>query len=381
MAQLRFKAFLSCSFSENDHEIVDFFKSYLDSFGLDVFRYDYQEPIQLTDAIKNHIKDADCLIAVATRRHHLESGAWMSPDWIQHEIVYANAVGKPIAIFAENDVMIDGLVEKVERYQRFSRESAQLLKQVPQFNKFIVSLYRMLEDHFKDGGELSPDTYCISIKTRDELVSRTTWQTTCEIEVESLINGLEQTIEGLGDVDWLRHPFEAVKDFEFSVLHSPAGVSVKCEPGRSKEDPNQMKVIFDPPLSINERVCYAYRHMADQIRPFTIEEARRAIETSNYWCNNPICTVNMDLFDPTGLLISEVMFPSKYPIHTPNYVVESWESSTPNMTEMTRIREIDGFKVSRLFDRLTLVLTVPKPLIGHRYRITWQPPSESELTS
>ncbi len=379
MAHLKFKAFMSCSFSESDSSIADFFKSYLESFGLDVFKYDFQEPNPLTESIKNHIKESDCLVAIMTRRDRLDSGEWVCANWIQHEIIYANAVGIPIVIFAEEDVKIDGLIKLEERYQRFSRDAAKLLLQVPRFNKFLIALYQLLEERFKMGDVPSPDLYYVSIKTRDEFINLKTWVTTCEFEVESFTDALQQTVEGLGDVDWLRHPFEVVKDFEFSVLNSPKGVSVNCVPGRSKEDPNQMKVRFDPALKTNERVCYAYRYSADQIRPLTIEAARKVIEEGDYWSNNPLCTINMDLFDPTGLLISEVLFPRKYPVYLPDYVVESRESNALNMQEMNRIREIGGFKILRLFDRLTLTLTVPKPLIGHRYRITWQPPSESEL--
>jgi len=110
---------MSCSFAEEDLQIVEFFRSYCDSFGLEVLKYDFQEPLPLSDGVKKQIESADCLVAIATRRNRLESGEWVCSDWIQHEVVYASAVGKSIVVLAEEGVRIGGLVERAERCQPF----------------------------------------------------------------------------------------------------------------------------------------------------------------------------------------------------------------------------------------------------------------------
>ena len=104
-----------------------------------------------------------------------------------------------------------------------------------------------------------------------------------------------------------------------------------------------------------------------------------AIQTHGYWCNVPLCAVNWDQSLPTGRLISEVVFPSKYAISDPKCLVETLESNAPDLKEMDRIQESDGFKAQQFYDRFTLLLSVAKPLRGHRYRITWTPPSEKSL--
>ncbi|MEW6411872.1 MAG: hypothetical protein AB1483_05295 [Candidatus Zixiibacteriota bacterium] len=379
MSLLKFRAFMSCSRAPEDKSIVEFFRSYCESFGFEVLIYDWQEPVPLDDGVKSQITSADCVIAVATRKDRLDSGEWFCSDWIQHEVVFASAICKPVVIFAEQGVKVGGLLDRHERYQPFSREPMELLKQTPYFNKFLMALTRQLESQAVYVDDPSPSVYLKSIKSRDELVSRDIWTTTCEIELQSLVNGLSQSDEGFGDVDWLRFPYEAIRDIEFSVLQAPQGTNMRLDHERSKEDPNVWRVLYEPPLQIGQQVQYAYRYVAERIRPYTLEEAQAAMEAKESWCDSPQCTVNWDMLVSTGHLISEVVFPPKYKIHNPECLVETLDTHQPVISELDRIREVDGFKIQRFYDKYTLVLSVPKPRIGLRYMLTWRPPSEAEL--
>ena len=211
MAEMRFKALLSCSLAPEDQPIVDFFKKYIESFGFDVIKYEFQEPVPLPDGVKNQIRKADCLIAIATRRHRIqeseveESGdSWICPEWIDHEVVYAYAVGKPVAILAENGVRVKGSIEREERYQRFSRDETGLLHGVHLYNRFLLALRDTLEMQLKAGAEEAPLLFYHTVHSRDELLADGNFVTTIEVEVESLVKGLPYCTEGIGDIDWLR---------------------------------------------------------------------------------------------------------------------------------------------------------------------------------
>jgi len=385
---MRFQAFLSCSFAPEDRLIVDFFKEYIESFGFDVVKYDFQEPVTLPDGVKNHIQNADCLIAIATRRHHIQEpkmehekeDSWICPEWIEHEVVYAYAVGKPVAIFAETSVRVKGLIEREERYQRFSREETELLHGVHQFNRFLLALRDMLERRVKAGLEEAPLLFYHTVHSRDELLEDGSFITTCEVELESLVKGLSYCTEGIGDIDWLRAPQEAVDKFEFWILHAPQKTKVIHQFQLDREHPTEWHVVFNPPLDVGDRVNYAFRYHAKSVRPITLEEAERAIQSGAYWSPTPCSVVNWDFQRRVGELLCEVIFPPNYPIHEPEVRVEFNEAGLLALAEMERLKETKAFQVQKFVDRISLNLRVSKPISG-RYMITWRPPRKDELSA
>ena len=72
MAELIFKAFLSCSLAEEDKEIRDFFSEVIRSFDIEPLVYDYQEIGRVTDKVKEHIMQSDCVVAIVTRKQKIE---------------------------------------------------------------------------------------------------------------------------------------------------------------------------------------------------------------------------------------------------------------------------------------------------------------------
>ncbi len=387
MAETRFKALLSCSFAPEDQHIVDFFKEYIESFGFEVIKYDFQEPIPLPDGVKNQIRNADCLVAIATRRHRIQESeveqgsrdSWICPEWIDHEIVYAYAVGKPVAIFAETGVRVRGLIEREERYQRFSREEPELLRGVHLYNRFLLALRDTLETQMKTGRERAPLLFYHSVHSRDELLEDGTFVTTCEVELESLVKGFAYCTEGIGDLDWLRAPQEAVEKFQFSVLAAPQKTTVNPLFQFDKEHPTEWRVVFTPPLDVGGRVKYAFRYHARSVRPLTREEAEQAIKSGSYWSTTPRSVVNWDFERRVGELVCEVFFPPNYPVHEPEVRVELDEAGLLALAEMERLKEANAFTVQKFFDRFTLSLRVSKPILG-RYMVTWQPPRRDEVT-
>lgn len=57
MAEIHFKAFLSCSFAEEDKGIIDFFQKIIKAFNIEPKIYDYQEIGRIPDKVKEHIKN------------------------------------------------------------------------------------------------------------------------------------------------------------------------------------------------------------------------------------------------------------------------------------------------------------------------------------
>src|SRR5947209_5689033 len=77
------KAFLACSFANQDEEVVAFFKKLIRAFDIEPFAYDFQEPGSLEQKVIQNIQGCDCLIALATKRWRIgKSDEWALPSWV-----------------------------------------------------------------------------------------------------------------------------------------------------------------------------------------------------------------------------------------------------------------------------------------------------------
>lgn len=192
MAEIYFKAFLSCSFAEEDTELIDFFNKMIPSFRITPLIYDYQEIGRVSDKVKENIIQSDCLIAIVTRKHKIEgSNSWTCSDWIQHEIAVANAYKKPIAIFIENNVKVEGLIGLEERRQRFSRQN--LIEDIDKIATFLFNLRQHLEFVYHSSLSQSPSLLRHYIHAKDELLPSQKVIERTEILMESLVDELEAT--------------------------------------------------------------------------------------------------------------------------------------------------------------------------------------------
>ena len=99
------KAFLSCSFTEEDSDLKYFFKEILEAFGFYIEIYDYQGSSELTEDVKKRIESCDCFIALVTRRHKIHgSEQYVCPPWVTSEIAWADILCKPSILLVEQGV-------------------------------------------------------------------------------------------------------------------------------------------------------------------------------------------------------------------------------------------------------------------------------------
>lgn len=148
MAAIVYKAFLSCSFAPEDANVLAFFDRLVRALDIEPHVYNYQGIGRIPDKIKEHIADSDCLIAIATRRHKMEGAdVWTCPDWIHHEVALANAFKKPVAVFNEDGVKLEGLIATEERRQVFSRNA--FLTTVLGVVRFLFNLRTYLDSVYR----------------------------------------------------------------------------------------------------------------------------------------------------------------------------------------------------------------------------------------
>lgn len=138
MKSIPIKSFLSCSFKDEDKEIVSLVAGICE--GLDIkcsnVSEGYTRPPQ--DVARDQIDESDLFIAIATRREEDTDGNYMMPQAVNNEISIAFGMKKPMLILKENGVTLEGFDDKYATYLEFERDT---LKNVENITKLISSFH------------------------------------------------------------------------------------------------------------------------------------------------------------------------------------------------------------------------------------------------
>lgn len=133
------RAFLGISFDEKDADVKDWFERLLRICGFEVVTGERSEHEEVGEKIRRKIRSCDVACFVLTPRTKIEcSNQWQSPSWIPAEIGMAYDSGKKFAVFAEKDVVVDGVIPYVVDYTRFSRDT--LNRDVQSILESVLSL-------------------------------------------------------------------------------------------------------------------------------------------------------------------------------------------------------------------------------------------------
>lgn len=380
MPRILFKAFLSCSFAPEDKEIVDFFKRIIKSFDIEPEIYDYQEISRVSDKVKTNIIRSDCLIAIATRRKKIEgSDYWTYPDWIQHEIALANAYNKPIAIFFEDGVQIEGFIGMEERRERFARDD--LIGNIDKIAKFLLNLRDYLETAYQSERTQMPVLLRHYIHAKEEVLSKEVTVIRSEILMESLVAELEATHHLLELEDTTPGLSAKSIQFDFICKEMPPGMNVEPVIIQDTDYKFLWEVKFDPPLKRGERVKYAFKRTRANYRPYTYEEMVERIKQGTYEYKEPICEAcEYYISYPTAELFYDVEFPEGYEIRRYHPDVRMGEDiKLKAESELKRIKEGNFFSAEKIFDKWVLSLKVARPLQGHVYYTYYEPPKSADI--
>ncbi len=377
MAEIHFKAFLSCSLADEDKEVIEFFEKMVKSFNIEPKIYDYQEVGRIPDQVKENIIKSDCLIAIATRRKRIEgSDYWACPDWIQHELALGNAYNKPIAIFLEQGVKIEGLIAMEGRREKFTRKN--LIGNIDKITTFLFNLRKHLESVYQTGTLQAPVLLRHYIHTKEEMLSKEVTVARTEILMESLIDELEATYHYIDLEETTPGLSVKSRKFEFRCKEMPSGTTVEPVIVLNTDYKFFWKVLFSPPLKKGEKVKYAFKEVAPNYRPYTYDEMLERIKQGTYEYKEPICEAcEWTVTYPTYELQSEFEFPENYEIqkYYPYVVIGAVKLKAEN--EIKRIQEGNMFTAEKMFDKWVLKLKVPKPLQDHTYYTYYVPPKKN----
>lgn len=374
MAEIHFEAFLSCSFAEEDKEVTEFFRKLIEAFDIEPMIYDYQEIGRISERVKEKIIKSDCLIAIATRRRRLrDPDSWACSDWIQHELALANAYNKPVAIFAEEGVKMEGLIGMEERRQAFDRDN--LVANIDKITTFLFNLRNHLEVTYQLGFLQAPVLLRHYIHARDQMLSDQLTVERTEILMESLIDGLDATHHSV-ELEEMTPGLSIVpQEFDFKCEEKPSGTRVEPVVVINTTHKFFWKILFKPALRKGEKVKYAFKEVRPRYRPYSYEEALERIEQGTYEYEEPVCEAcEWTITYPTYELQSAYEFPENYEIENCYPHVVMGEARLEAEDELRRIKDGNMFAAEKMFDKWILRLKVPKPIQNHTYYTYYTPP-------
>jgi hypothetical protein len=379
MAEILFRAFLSCSLNSEDAEVVDMFKRLIRSFDIDPLVYDYQELGRVSDKVKEHIIKSDCLIAIATRRKKIEGlDLWACPDWIHHELALAHAYNKPVAIFFEDGVRIEGLIETEERRQKFVRTD--LLRDIDKIARFLFSLRTNLESSYEVAKTSAPVLLRHYVHVKEEVRSRDVSIMRCDILMESIVDSLEATHHSNELEDLTPGLSVRPQQFDFVCKEIPSGKRAEPMVVQNTDLKYLWRLNFIPPLTKGDKVKYAFKVVHQNTRPYTHEEAMERVAKETYEYKDPRCEAcEWKISYPTAEFFYEIDFPEGYEIIDPFIDVRMGTADLKADHEVQRIKDGQMFSAEKIIDRWTLSLRVPKPLQNHTYYMYYTSPRAASL--
>jgi hypothetical protein len=146
--------FLSCSFDPDDRAIFDWFRKILDALEFQVLSGEEPTTRSLPEMARERIESSEAFVGVLTRRDKVEgSNEWLPPTWVRDEVSIAYSLGKPVAIFAEEGVRVDGILPQVTKYERWSRQD--LGGSAPMVVRYFVTLRNQLSPPSDSSGDLA----------------------------------------------------------------------------------------------------------------------------------------------------------------------------------------------------------------------------------
>ncbi|MDF0666891.1 MAG: toll/interleukin-1 receptor domain-containing protein [Nitrospira sp.] len=108
------RIFLSFSFREEDHDLVNVVERILASHGARIVSGQTLAGENISEAIKRCLQETDALVALFTRRDLLADGTWTTHAWVRDEYVYVRSINKPALALVEDGVEGGGATEGTE---------------------------------------------------------------------------------------------------------------------------------------------------------------------------------------------------------------------------------------------------------------------------
>jgi hypothetical protein len=146
--------FVSRSFNDADHELNAWFIEICKGLGIELPQIGNADAAPPISVCREKIIDSQGVLAILVRREKVGDEDYLMPDHCRDEVSMAYAVDKPLLIFAEKGVRMNGFVDRIGTHQRFDRAALG----TPEYVGKIILALNKFKDKSAAGLRFRPDS-------------------------------------------------------------------------------------------------------------------------------------------------------------------------------------------------------------------------------
>lgn len=370
-------AFLSCSFSPPDQEVIDFFRTIAEALDIRLINVSGASTSVPPSEAAKKIDSSSLLIAICTKRDELTTGKFVMPQAVQDEISIAFGKDVPILMFIEEGVEAVGFKSNYGTYQGFQRAKLLELDFIKQAISAIhTAKLRAVgdEDSVTQAGlddavaeyvhhlvELKPDSedFSWSYSTQKKIIYSVASK-------RPFPSGVWPTVKARCG--------EIVKEatWECRVLSSSNGITIKSEIEKKTADCIEVLLKPEPHPVAGDFIEYATyctsRYINAVWKDEVDEEVYVHLDEGDFECADGLVFIHR-----AKIALIEFRFPETYGLSEKDFhpFVGSYTTRVdylvPSELARTTIEKIS------FAGNVSIKLKVESPLPGHIYGIAWHP--------
>jgi hypothetical protein len=382
MKSVAVNVFFSCSFSDEDKNVNNFFHSIAKALEVNCANVDTSYALTPPAQAKQMINDSQGLIAICTRRTKKDDNEYIMPTAVQEELTMAFAMSLPVLMFVENEVLIDGFKSNYGTYKLFDRTKLKdddmihaIIKAIHEFKLMLVSDYNVLIDQGADEFYAEYLYRLLELKCSGDEYA---WEYTNTKKLKFL----KPYKKALKTAAWAEFPFEVPSDAEvvdwkiivhggskdFQIKETVQTLTPLCFEALMKIEPHP-EVDDYIEFSVIAKSKYFNPLWLDQIDP----KKKHNIDEKDYYCIDGTIPIQR-----TKKAILEFRFPREYGMMQ-NDITPFVGSYTSNIDYLVP-SELERFKpcIDNFAGNLCVRMEINSPLLHHYYGIAWNPKNKTK---
>jgi hypothetical protein len=383
MKSAEVKAFFSCSFEQADREVNDFFKAICEGLNIVPINVDKGYSAVPPEKAKQFITESPILIAIITKRTPIADNKWHMPSSVRDEIAMAYGMGKPVLMFTEEGVVLDGFTNNYCTNLQFNKDTVC----EPTFVTKAINSLHIHKMEAVSSEELSRyqgaagffTEYSNNLRELIEVNGDFCWKysSTRKLIFDDSFNG--KIIFGAWADCMICLPVDAEPIvYDITIDSSSRDFSLKVDIEKQTPDCFQGCITLDPIPVEKDFIEYSSTYIAKYLNPIYKEDIIKLvpliIDNKPYIANDGNLTISH-----TKKLVTEFRFPRR--LNLKDHDIRPFVGCYS-----TRVNYIVESEIKRLVveerqfaGNIEIRLEIDNPLIGYMYGIAWNPPSKNDV--
>ncbi len=378
MESARIDCFFSCSFSDTDREVNDFFRSICIGLDLRCINVGHASASTPPEQAVKMIDSSQLLIAICTRRNKIDDNKYVMPQAVQSEISIAYGKDVPVLMFVEEGVELAGFYGNFGSYLQFDRNN---LINPDNIQKFVKSIHeakvQVLAPHQIGVSQGASDAFAEYVNHLVEL-KKVDNEFYWEYSNTKKLVYISSSKRGFNISFWSTAPAIIPKDWpkiewRYDLHSSTRGINLL--PIVNNHSSSQIDVVMklEPNPDAGDIIEYSTSISSRYINPIWSDEVRDGsyvqFDDGEYLCSDGLVCAHR-----TKKAVIEFRFDRDFKISKNDIrpFVGSYTSTldyeVPSELKraVTRIEEFGKYLIIRM--------EIDSPLPGHMYGLAWNPP-------